>query len=528
MVLNEDHPAVAPDKLRSATGKLATMSAPDDSTLVISFDTPAPLTPVELASWVNASAFWPAWMAPKHYLKPHHLKYNPGLEDDWADAFERKRDFQQNSNCPTMTGWRLKSVKEGDNLIWERNPYYYAVTRDGHQLPYIDTLTVSVVQDPEVGKLKIHEGGVDYVHGPFASIALADVSGLKRSETRSQLKVLFWASGSGEGSLFFFNFNYRDPKVRSLIEKPKFRQALSHAVDRDEVQRAVFFDTGEQTTGTYSPKTSDFLVSKDGRRVYKQWRDSYRDYSPEKAKALLDEIGVVDQDGDGKRELPDGSKLVIRLDEPAEAPDTSIHMSNLLQRYWEALGLDVQQNPVPPAAWETKWQAGELMTYTSWPNPALGVHEMMADPHLLVPIEPLGAQLWAPLYSNYHAIRNTPEAHRVEGTDPYERTPPSMKPSDGGPVDRLWKLYDRAKTEPDTMKRYSIVREMTKIHVDEGPFFMGVVADYPQIELAHHDLANVPKGSNLKAGGSVNSWIHPTPAVYDPESYFWRSPKEHS
>jgi peptide/nickel transport system substrate-binding protein len=69
---------------------------------------------------------------------------------------------------------------------------------------------------------------------------------------------------------------------------------------------------------------------------------------------------------------------------------------------------------------------------------------------------------------------------------------------------------------------------MIKIHVSDGPFMMGSVANYPQVMVIKTDLKNVPRKANLAQGGMVNPWIHPTPAVYDPECYFWDNPGEHS
>src|SRR5690606_16160984 len=128
--------------------------------------------------------------------------YNPNVSKDWATAdgeFEAKRDFSQNPECPTMTGWRLKSYQEGRQAVWERNPYYWCVDREGRQLPYIDTLTIRVVDDPEVVRLQIQEGKLDYVHGPFVGLGLGDISGFKRTEERSGMRVLLWDGGSGTG-----------------------------------------------------------------------------------------------------------------------------------------------------------------------------------------------------------------------------------------------------------------------------------------------------------------------------------------
>jgi peptide/nickel transport system substrate-binding protein len=69
---------------------------------------------------------------------------------------------------------------------------------------------------------------------------------------------------------------------------------------------------------------------------------------------------------------------------------------------------------------------------------------------------------------------------------------------------------------------------MVKIHIDQGPFFMGCVAGYPQVVVVKTELRNVPAKENLTLGGFVNTWGLPTPAVYDPETYFWDNPAAHT
>lgn len=529
MVLNKAHPEEPPDETRSANGQLMALTAPDDVTLVMRFDTPAPLTPFHLARWVNGG-IGPGWMVPKHYLSQFHPAYNPGVSKDWASAdgeFELKRNWTVNPACPTMTGWRLQTYKEGRQVIFERNPYYWCVDRDGRQLPFLDKVTVAAVQDTQVMKLQIQEGMYDNVDGYLTgAVTLSDVSGLKQTQKRSKLDVLLWDSGDGTGSLFFLNYDYREPAMRKLIRNPRFRQALSLAFDRADAQKAIYFNTGERTTGTYSPKSLDFLADATAKDTYRQWRDSYVGYDPDKAKSLLDKIGVVDSDGDGMREMPDGSKLVIRLDYPAGTTHDHIQKNDFLKRDWERIGLTTKINPVSPDSWAVDWDAGKLMSTTAWEMGG-GIHEILVEPQVLVPLEGYSAW-WAPLHANFHSVWNTPEAAKLRGTDPYKRTPPSTEPEPGGPIEKLWNLYDRAKAEPDAMRRYHSVWDMIKIHISDGPFFMGVVANFPRVVLAHEDLRNVPRRDNLRLNGFCGPWSHPNPAVYDPETWYWTKPDEHS
>jgi hypothetical protein len=142
-----------------------------------------------------------------------------------------------------------------------------------------------------------------------------------------------------------------------------------------------------------------------------------------------------------------------------------------------------------------------------------------------MPMEP---SRWAPLQGQFYAVRGTPTEKQQLDIDPYRRTPPRMEPEQGGPVERLWQLADRARVEPDAAKRDSLFWEMVKIHVEEGPFFMGAVANFPRLELVKKGLRNVPTRAQTALGGLVNDWHHPTPAAYDPEAWHWDDPAAHT
>ncbi|MGW0229790.1 ABC transporter substrate-binding protein [Actinopolymorpha singaporensis] len=523
MVLNTEHPEVPPDDVRSGRDTVATLTAPDDYTLRMKFDAPAPITPERLAAWVNRG-IGPQWMAPKHVLMKYHPTYNKKIKGkDWYVKHDLHLDWQLNPGSPVMTGWYVKSYEEGRSVVLERNPYYWVVDKDGKQLPYIDEVRFNVVKDPQVQKLQMSNGRYDYVHGGHTSLVLGDISGLKQAEKRTGVQVSFWDSGSGTGSICFLNYDYPDDKMREVIRKPEFRQALSHAINRPDARKAIYFDTGEVTTGTLSPKGQMFTINDEAKQKYTQWRDAYVKYDPAKAKSMLDKLGLVDKNGDGKRELPDGSKLQISLDYPADASAEHVQKNNHLKRDWEAVGIKTVINPVPPEAFGDRWGRGELMTTTAW---EVGDCSPLIYPGWVIPVE---TGHWAPLHGQAFTMQTgDPKKLKSQANlSPWKRTPPWMLPEKGDPIDRLWKLYAQARVEPDNMKRIQIMWEIEKIHIDDGPFFFGIVANYPRIVLTRKGLHNVPKKENLALGGWVNPWILPSPAVYDPELYFWDKPEEH-
>ncbi|HEY9293233.1 MAG TPA: ABC transporter substrate-binding protein, partial [Microlunatus sp.] len=322
-VLKQKMAQTPPDETRSGKGTLAKFEAVDDTTLKLTFDTPAPLTADRMAAYANGNIGknGATWMMPSHYLKQFHPDTGKNVPKDWDSVgglMQTKADWHRNPDCPTMIGYRCKSFDTNKGVVLERNPYYWCVMPNGDQLPYIDEIQFSVVTDPETGKLQVQQGSVDYCHGPFNQISLQDVQGLRDSAAKAETELILWDSGSGTGSIFFFNYDYIDDDIRALIREPKFRQAVSFAFDRESVQKSVYFNTGERTTGTHGTKAAEFLADAEGKKLYEQWRDAYVAHDPEKAKQLLDELGVKDTDGDGMRELPGGKKLELRLDYSAD------------------------------------------------------------------------------------------------------------------------------------------------------------------------------------------------------------------
>lgn len=529
-VMVPDLNELPPDESRSGKNTPWTLTKLDDFTLQVNFDAPAPLTPYRIAMWVKRDPFANGgrWMDPKHYLARYHIKYNPALDPKtWADQYIQMREHRTNPECPVMTGWMLESVVPGQRQSWMRNPYYWAVGSTGSQLPYIDRLAVSVITDPEVMKLQVTNGQADYLQGNQApNFTLADIQTLRQAEARSGLELRLWDSGSGTGSMYFFNYNKVEPKWRSLIHESRFRRALSLAFNRSQVQRAIYFNTGELTTGTLSPKALEYQVP-GGKGVYEEWRDSAVRYDPDTAKRLLDGIGVIDVNRDGWREFPDGSPLEVTLEYAATASPTGddVRKNEFLARDWQAVGVKTTLTPHPETgnAYDLAWRANKFLTRTDWEVGDGPNH--LVYPQWLVPIE---FQRWTPLNGTWYAVRGTAlETQKMEKA-PLDRQPPREAPEPGDPVDQLWQLYDQSKLEPDELKRIQLVWNMIKIHIQSGPFISGSVANPPRIVLVKRGLMNVPKRDDLALNGFMNPWIHPTPAVYDPESWYWDNPAAHA
>ncbi|MGH3626088.1 MAG: ABC transporter substrate-binding protein, partial [Sciscionella sp.] len=245
IVLPGHYAQVPPDDCRSGKGTLVKMSKVDDTTLKMTYDAPAPLTAEHMAAYVKGAIGknGPIWVLPKHYLKEFHPKYNPKVPKSWdtiGGLWESKSDWLRNPDCPTLIGYKCKSFNNNQGMVLERNPYYYAITKDGDQLPYIDEITFNFVQDAQVAQLQVQQGKVDFVQGGWMQLGLNNVSTLKQNQQKSNLNVILWGTGSGTGQAGFLNYDYPDEKIRNLFREPKFRQALSYAFDRATLRKAQF------------------------------------------------------------------------------------------------------------------------------------------------------------------------------------------------------------------------------------------------------------------------------------------------
>ncbi len=430
-----------------------------------------------------------------------------------------------------MTGWRVKSFKDGQTTMWERNPYYYCVTKDGDQLPYLDHVQWLVTPDPQVQKVQITTGKFDYVHGPHSSLVLADYQQLKAAESGGKIQVYTWDSGSGTGSVTFFNHDHPDDKLRELLGKKDFRIALSHAYNRPEAKKTIYFEQGELTSGTLGTKGASFLVNDEAKKVYAQWRDAWIEFDQDKAKQLLDALDVKDTDGDGFREYPGGgTKISLTLDYPSDTSKEHISKATQLARDWNAVGIQTKLNPTAPTTFGDRWGNGQLMTTNAWEASDCFP---VTFPGWVVPVD---TSHWAPLRGQAYAMKvASPEVLSDEAQlakTPWRRTPPFAVPDDDFPgsdvVAKLQEIVDTALVELDETKRLAANWDIYKVHIDEGPFLIGVVANYPQAIVQHPDLRNIPRRENLSLGGCTNPWQLPSPAVYDPETYFWDNPGEHS
>lgn len=118
------------------------------------------------------------------------------------------------------------------------------------------------------------------------------------------------------------------------------RLAMAHATDKQNLIDVALLGLG----------TPGLTLIPDGLGIW--YNDSLVDYAfdPAKANQILDDAGYLDTDGDGIRQMPDGSQpLNFRLNWPSDSID-SPRLAELLGEMWGRIGVSVEPQVVDPDA----------------------------------------------------------------------------------------------------------------------------------------------------------------------------------
>ncbi|MCK5313900.1 MAG: ABC transporter substrate-binding protein [Anaerolineales bacterium] len=302
----------------------------DDTTFKFIFPVPTP----GILSFFSVTYIQP-WQ-PKHFFDK---KVEEGMtvaevaelyygNSDWTDTPSPLLGGQADDVIPTLESHILvEETTEGRHLV--ANPYFFMVDTVGNQLPYINEQDELYIPDSEVRNLKIANGEVDY---KVQSIDIVDYPLYKENESQGNYTADL---GFGVGINVFYGFNYTHPDegLREIFNDLRFRQAMSLAINREEIVELVYLGQAKPIQATPAdPNTVDFVTE--------EHKTAFIEYDPEGAIALLDEMGLTDQDGDGFRDRFDGSNLTLDLQFSNQGGPVATH--ELVKDYWESVGISTR------------------------------------------------------------------------------------------------------------------------------------------------------------------------------------------
>ena len=153
--------------------------------------------------------------------------------------------------------------------------------------------------------------------------------------------------------LTYIYFNMDDPIVGGYTpDKIALRRAISLGYKTSDEINIIRKALAVPAHTPYPPMVAGSDIA---------FRTSANEYDPAKARALLDMYGFMDRDGDGYREMPDGTPLVLRFNSSPSDRDKQI--DELLTRSMEEIGLKLT---VRKAKWPDllkESNAGKLMMW---------------------------------------------------------------------------------------------------------------------------------------------------------------------
>jgi peptide/nickel transport system substrate-binding protein len=284
----------------------------------------------------------------KHYCQQFVPKYNPDLptllkqsgQPDWPTLFRQKcGDIEipsrwSNVDRPTLDPWIIATPYSGNatQVVLRRNPYFWETDTAGNQLPYIDTINMKVISDVQSIVLAAIGGQLDLQVRHINTIGNKPVLAQHADQAGYVLEPLTPTDASAEA--LFLNQTDKNPKLRTLLTNHDFRQALSLAIDRDEINDIVFL--GQTKPWQVAPLPQDKFYNQ-------QLATQYTTRDIDLANKLLDGLGLAKRDGNGFRLLPDGSRLFLTADVMVVDP-AAIDTIQLIKKHWVDIGVDVGIN----------------------------------------------------------------------------------------------------------------------------------------------------------------------------------------
>ena len=429
-------------------------------------------------------------VAPAHFLKRYHTAFTDAAQleheaqelglQDWTTYFTTVNNVndQMVFHRPVMDPY-VVVTRSSTRSRYRRNPYYPKVDPAGNQLPYIDHIEAQVVASAELKAAKASTGQVTFAGRQFMT---GDIALFKRFERDKAYQTYIWPRPYGSDVVFQLNLTHRDPRLRHVFQDVRFRRALSLAIDRDEINEIVYH-------GYAIPRQLTVVPSS---RYYEpEFARAYAQYDPGTAARLLDEMGLTDFDGDGRREGLDGQRLDITLEYIlGETPKQET--VELVTAHWREVGVHVNLRQINTSLHSTRSNAG-LVDMSIWHA------DRCAD--ILFPIEPFW---FVPMNVGRQVLWNRWARWYLTGGVRGEEPPPQVK--------QLIEWWEILRRTSDLEERIAAGKQILRSQA-ENVWAIGVLGLAPHPVIVHERLKNVPRHGYW---GWDSRWTWP----YYPETWY--------
>jgi peptide/nickel transport system substrate-binding protein len=401
--LNEDLSSAGLSTALLAEGKPPLFEIVDALTVRYSWHAPNPDFLPSLASAQPLSL-----VLPSAYLKQFHKNHQD--ETRLADLMKKykakkwtglhirmSRQYRpENPDLPTLDPWRNTTWPPAEQFVFERNPFFHRVDENGLQLPYIDKFVLNVSSSAIIpakagsGESDLQSVGLDFTDYTF----------LKDAEKRYPVKVNLWKRTLGSRFALLPNLNTADANWRQLMRDVRMRRALSLAINREEINKAVFYGLARESADTALPESPLFQA---------RFAQAWIAYDPARANKLLDEVGLEQRGDDGIRLLPDGRTAQIVVETAGEST-IETDVLELVTDHWREVGIALFIRTSQRDVFRSRALGGQIMM-SMWSGLDNGVPTADMNPGALAPTteDQLQWPLWGAHYSSHGNVGEPPD-----------------------------------------------------------------------------------------------------------------------
>jgi peptide/nickel transport system substrate-binding protein len=239
-------------------------------------------------------------------ILPKHMLAQAVKENRFTSAFPAT-DSAGPEKIIGCGPFRLKEFQPGKLVRLERNPEFWMADKQDRQLPYFDEVQLAIVTNSAALLSRFFDGSSTACE----SIRPEEWPLFQQAAANGKFRFIDLGVGA-QRDFFWFNQNTGvDAAGKPLVNPAKlkwfrdkrFRQAISCAVNRERIVSEVYGGHAQAVYGLLSSEN-------------KKWNNpaiARFAYDPDKARALLAEIGMTNHGNDGSLLDADGNAVEFTL-----------------------------------------------------------------------------------------------------------------------------------------------------------------------------------------------------------------------
>ncbi|GGF77272.1 peptide ABC transporter substrate-binding protein [Azorhizobium oxalatiphilum] len=408
-LLKPNHP-----RGRGTFANLTAVDTPDDHTAILRFSKPSPMA-------MNALSAFESPILPKHVYEQGDPLRNPA------------------NNAPIGTGpFKFVEWNRGSHITLERFDGYWAKEK-----PLLDRIVMRVINDASSRAAALETG----------EILLAGPNPVPYSElARFRSNAKFDVETRGEELLQHaqaIQVNLRNPALAKL----EVRQAILQAVNRENLARAVWYQSGKPATSPIPYQAGDIRLA----------NPPAYPFDPKKSEALLDAAGFP--------RGADKTRLKLRLDW-VPLGEANLRAAEFIKQSLQRVGIEVSI------------RSSDLPTY---------LKAIYTDYDY-----DLNVFLYAPIFDPSMGLQRFYWSKAAKAGSPFVNASGYASPE-------MDKVLEAAGTEIDPDKRKALFHEFQKLAMTDLPILPLLDLDYTCIiNKRVHDVMAMPEGIR---GSFADVWL---------------------